>query len=184
MRWIIPETQVGLIIHITLTTVLSSSKVFTSGLPGQPHWALKCTSLCNVSSYPVIIGISSIFLCFLEEFGGLKKKNTHRAKIKNCIMRDYLLSTYSTPGSRIFLRERGNSNFKVLGCAAFGQLFNKNKYACNRTLYQTLSPFCWTKLNCAWSCEETCPSNLPLPWRQGKLLTVKLSHQVPKWHLL
>lgn len=41
----------------------------------------------------------------------------------------------------MFLREKENSNFKVLGRAAFGQLFNKNKNACNCTLYQTLLTF-------------------------------------------
>lgn len=33
-------------------------------------------------------------LVLLRKFGGLKKKsNTHRAKIKNCIISEYLLST-------------------------------------------------------------------------------------------
>lgn len=82
----------------------------------------------------------------------------------------------------IFLRERENSNFKVLGRAAFGQPFNTNKNVCNCTLYQTLfSVLLGTKVICARSWEqENWPFICHFPGGKARFLTVKFRHQMQR----
>lgn len=118
----------------------------------------------------------------LRKVWRIKKKVLTEPKLKIASSVTIFFPHIKHSGSRIFLRERENSNFKVLGRAAFGQLFNKNKNVCNCTLYQTLfSVLLGTKLICARSCEkEIWPLICHFPGGKASFLTVKFSHQMSK----
>lgn len=109
----------------------------------------------------------------LRKVWRIKKKILTEPKLKIASSATIFFPHIKHSGLGIFLRERENSNFKVIRCAAFGQLFNKNKNVCNCTLYQTLfSVPLRTKLICARSCEkEIWPLICHFPGGKASFLT-------------